>query len=140
MLNKVLLIGNTGNEPDVKVLPNGSKVANISLATSENWKDKSGQRQSRTEWHRIVIYSEPLIGIIEKYVHKGSKLYVEGSLRSRKYEDSNGVSRTSVEIIVQGYSDTIKLLDKKDSEMGSERRDSKEDEMRGEPQDDEIPF
>ena len=82
MLNKVMLIGNVGTDPDIRTMPNGGRVANFSLATSEYWTDKNGQRQSRTEWHKIVIYSENLVKLTEKAIHKGSKLYVEGMINA----------------------------------------------------------
>ena len=121
MINKVTLLGNVGSEPDIRTMPNGNKVANFSLATSESWKDKDGNRQEKTEWHRIVTFQEPLINIIEKYINKGSKLYIEGSLRTRKYTDSNNIDRYTTEVIIQGYSDVLKMLDsKKEAEMKNE--------------------
>ena len=112
MLNKVTLIGNVGSDPDIRSLPNGGRVANFSLATSEYWTDKNGQRQSRTEWHKIVIYNENLVRLVEKAVRKGSKLYIEGMIKSRKYtSQQDGVERTIVEIVLQEYGHTIKLLD-----------------------------
>ena len=114
MLNKVILIGNVGSDPDIRTMPNGGRVANFSLATSEFWTDKNGERQSRTEWHRICIYSEGLVKLVEKAVHKGSKLYVEGMIKSRKYtSQQDGIERNIVEIVLQGYDSTIKLLDSK---------------------------
>lgn len=109
MLNKVTLIGNVGQDPEIKTLPSGSHVANFSLATTEYWKDKNGQKQSSTEWHRIVVYNENLVKLIEKAVHKGSKLYLEGTIRSRKYTDSNNIERVSYEILLQNGS-VFKLL------------------------------
>lgn len=98
-VNKVILIGNLGNDPEVRYTPNGSAVANISLATSETWRDKqSGELQDRTEWHRVVFFSR-LAEIVGEYLHKGSKIYVEGSLRTRKWVDKNGVERYTTEII-----------------------------------------
>ncbi|MEN9782033.1 MAG: hypothetical protein RL208_183 [Pseudomonadota bacterium] len=121
MLNKVTLIGNVGQDPEIKTLPSGNHVANFSLATTEYWKDKSGQKQSSTEWHRIVVYNENLVKLIEKAVHKGSKLYLEGTIRSRKYTDSNSVERVSYEILLQAGAE-LKLLDSKpaNSKNGSE--------------------
>ena len=116
MLNKVILIGNVGSDPDIRMFPNGGRVANFSLATSEYWTDKTGQRQSRTEWHRISVYNEALVRLVEKAVHKGSKLYVEGMIRSRKYtSQQDGTERTAVEIALQGFDHTIKLLDPRPS-------------------------
>lgn len=120
MLNKVILIGNVGSDPDIRTMPNGGRVANFSLATSEYWTDKNSQRQSRTEWHKIVIYNENLVRLVEKTVHKGSKLYIEGMIKSRKYtSQQDGIERNIVEIVLQGYDHTIKLLDPRprDAEM-----------------------
>ncbi|MDR1012495.1 MAG: single-stranded DNA-binding protein [Coxiellaceae bacterium] len=98
-INKVILIGNLGNDPEVRYIPNGSAVTTISLATSESWRDKqSGELQDRTEWHRVVFFSK-LAEIVGEYLRKGSKIYIEGSLRSRKWQDKNGVDRFTVEII-----------------------------------------
>lgn len=108
MLNKVILIGNLGQDPDIRSLPSGNRVANFSVATTEFWKDKTGQRQSSTEWHKVVSYNENIVKLAER-LHKGSKVYVEGAIKSRKYVSSDGVERTIVEIII----DTIKLLDPK---------------------------
>ena len=112
MLNKVILIGNVGSDPDIRTMPNGGRVANFSLATSEYWTDKNSQRQSRTEWHKIVIYNENLVKLTERAIHKGSKIYVEGMIKSRKYtSQQDGIERNIVEIVLQGYDHTIKLLD-----------------------------
>ena len=98
-VNKVILIGNLGNDPEVRYTPNGSAVATISLATSETWRDKqSGELQDRTEWHRVVFFNR-LAEIVGEYLHKGSKVYVEGSLRTRKWQDKNGLDRYTTEII-----------------------------------------
>lgn len=110
-INKVILIGNTGNDPDVRYMPNGNAVATISLATTEGWKDKqTGEKQERTEWHRVVCYSR-LGEIVKEYVRKGNKLYIEGSLRTRKWQDQQGVERYTTEIIAS----EIQMLDGKGS-------------------------
>lgn len=114
MLNKVFLIGNVGVEPEIRDLPNGSSVANFSLATTDYWKDKSGERQSKTEWHRIKVYQENLIKLVKSYISKGSKIYVEGTIKYRKYTDQEGKEKISTEIVVD-YNSTIKLLDSKGS-------------------------
>ncbi len=111
MINKVVLIGNVGQDPDVRVMQNGSKVANFSLATSESWKDRNGEKKEQTEWHKIVVYGDKLPEIIEKYVKKGTKLYIEGSIRSRKYQDTTGQDRTVFEIIIQNFNGAVKILD-----------------------------
>ena len=123
MLNKVILIGNVGSDPDVRTMPNGGRVANFSLATSEYWTDKNSQRQSRTEWHKIVIYNENLVKLVEKAVHKGSKLYIEGMIKSRKYtSQQDGIERVIVEIVLQGYDHTIKLLDSRPRENNEQQQ------------------
>ena len=119
-LNKATLIGNVGSDPDVRVMPNGGKVANFSLATSEYWMDKNFQRQSRTEWHKIVVYNENLIKLVEKAVHKGSKIYLEGIVKNRKYTSQDGIERNITEIVLQGYDHTIKLLDSKPREANND--------------------
>lgn len=111
MLNKVILIGNVGQDPDVRVMQNGTKVANFSVATSESWKDKSGERKESVEWHRICVYSDALAGMIERSVKKGAKVYVEGSIRTRKYTDHSGNEKSVSEIVVHGFSATIRILD-----------------------------
>lgn len=111
-LNKVILIGNVGKEPEIRVMNNGNEVAIFSLATTDSWKDKaSGEKKDRTEWHRIVVYNVGLISIIKSYVKKGSKLYLEGSLQTRKWVDNQGVEKQTTEIILQGYNCNIQLLD-----------------------------
>lgn len=98
-LNKVMIIGNLGNEPEIRVMPNGNAVANFSIATSETWRDRNtNEQQERTEWHRVVIYGK-LAEIVQQYVHKGSKLYIEGRLQTRKWQDNNGQDRYTTEII-----------------------------------------
>ncbi len=150
MLNKAILIGNVGSDPDIRTMPNGGRVANFSLATSEYWTDKNGERQSRTEWHRICIYNEGLVKLVERAVHKGSKLYIEGTIKSRKYtSQQDGIERNIVEIILQGYDHTIKLLDPKpqssenytsqNQQYGATEQNNN-DIVDEEPVDDEIPF
>lgn len=110
-VNKVTLIGNLGRDPEIRSLQNGSKVANLALATSETWKDRdSGERRERTEWHRITIFAEGLVGVAEKYLQKGSQIYVEGSLQTRKWQDQEGQDRYSTEIVVSPYRGTLVML------------------------------
>lgn len=113
-VNKVILIGNVGKDPDVRTSPEGKDVASFTLATSESWKDKSGVRQDRTEWHNIVIFAPGLCNVVKNYVKKGSKLYIEGSLRMRKWQ-KDGVDRYTTEIIVAN----LTMLDSKSSSAGS---------------------
>jgi single-strand DNA-binding protein len=110
-LNKVMLIGNLGKDPEVRSMQNGDKVANISIATSESWRDKaSGEKKEKTEWHRVVIFGK-LAEIVEKYTKKGSKVYVSGSLQTRKWTDSAGAEKYSTEVVLQGFGGELVLLD-----------------------------
>ena len=111
-VNKVILVGNLGADPEVRNLPSGGKVVNLSIATSENWKDKNtGERREKTEWHRVVIFSEGLTRVAESYLRKGSKVYVEGHLRTRKWQDQSGNDRYSTEVVLQGPSAVLTMLD-----------------------------
>jgi len=111
-VNKAILIGNVGSEPEVKFLKSGKPVANFSLATSESWRDQhSGERKERTEWHRVCVFNEGLVKVIEQYVHKGTKLYIEGQIQTRQWEDQTGNKRFSTEIVLQGFNASLTLLD-----------------------------
>ncbi len=111
-VNKVILVGNLGNEPEVRTFQNGGRVANLSLATSENWKDKdSGERKEKTQWHRVVIFNEHLVKIAEQYLHKGSKVYLEGQLETRKWTDQSGVEKYSTEVVLRPYRGELTMLD-----------------------------
>jgi single-strand DNA-binding protein len=111
-INKVILVGNVGKDPEIRTTQDGKEIASFSLATSESWRDKfTGERKDRTEWHRIVIFNEGLVNIIKNYVHKGSKLYIEGSLHTRKWNDNTGVEKFTTEIVLQGYNCTLTILD-----------------------------
>ena len=113
-VNKVILVGNLGRDPEIRAMSNGGKVANLSVATSERWTDKnSGEKKEKTEWHRVIIFDERLVGVIEKYVKKGSKLYLEGQLQTRKWTDQNGVEKHSTEVVLQKYRGQLVLLDSK---------------------------
>ena len=117
-VNKVILIGNLGRDPEVRHFQAGAKIVNFSLATSETWKDKAtGERRERTEWHRVVIFSEGLAGIAEQYLRKGSKVYIEGSLQTREYE-KDGIKRYSTEVVLQGFNSTMTMLDTKEGGGG----------------------
>ena len=110
-LNKVMLIGNLGQDPEVKSFQNGGRIANLRIATSESWKDKSsGERKERTEWHTVVLQSDGLVGVAERYLRKGSKVYIEGQLRTRKWQDQSGNDRYTTEISV-GMNGTLTMLD-----------------------------
>lgn len=111
-VNKVILIGNLGKDPEVRSMQNGSKVCNLSIATSESWKDKaSGERKERTEWHRVVIFNEPLINVAERFLKKGSKVYLEGQIETRKWSDQSGAEKFSTEIVLRPYRGELTLLD-----------------------------
>ena len=113
-INKVILVGNLGADPKVSNTQNGSKIVNLNVATSDTWKDKlSGERKDRTEWHRVVIFNSQLADIAERYLRKGSKVYLEGQLQTRKWEDNNGQERYTTEVVLQNYSGTLVLLDAK---------------------------
>jgi single-strand DNA-binding protein len=111
-VNKVILVGNLGAEPEVRTLPSGNKVVNLSVATSENWRDKNtGERKEKTEWHRVVIFSEGLARVAEQYLHKGSKVYLEGQLQTRKWQDQSGQDKYSTEVVLQGFNSNLTMLD-----------------------------
>ena len=111
-INKVMLIGNLGADPEVKSFQNGGRIANLRIATSENWKDKNtGERKERTEWHSVVLQSEGLVGVAERYLRKGSKIYVEGKLQTRKWQDQSGNDRYSTEIVLTGPGAVLTMLD-----------------------------
>ena len=110
-LNKVFLIGRLGNDPDIKSTQNGKSVAILSLATSESWKDKNtGEKKEKTEWHRIVIFNEGLVNVVQKYLKKGAQVYVEGQISTTKYTDNNGQEKFSTQIVLQGYNSTLTML------------------------------
>lgn len=115
-LNKVLLIGRLGNDPEIKQMQNGKSVARLSIATSESWKDKNtGERKEKTEWHRVVIFNEGLVSVVQKYLKKGAQVYIEGQLNTNKYTDSNGQEKYSTQIVLQGYNSSLTMLDGKNS-------------------------
>ncbi|MHA1529464.1 MAG: single-stranded DNA-binding protein [Alphaproteobacteria bacterium] len=118
-VNKVILIGNLGRDPEVRTFQNGGKVCNLRIATSETWKDReSGERRERTEWHSVAIFSEPLIRVAEQYLRKGSKIYVEGQLETRKWQDQNGQDRYSTEVVLRPYRSELTMLDRRDDGGG----------------------
>ncbi len=111
-VNKVILVGNVGKDPEIRRTQDGRPIANLSLATSETWRDKAtGERKEKTEWHRVVIFSEPLCKVVEQYVKKGAKLYVEGALQTRKWTDQSGVEKYSTEVVLQGFNGSLTMLD-----------------------------
>src|SRR6056300_373563 len=111
-VNKVILIGNLGRDPEVRNFPNGGKVCNLRIATSETWKDRNtGERKERTEWHSVAIFSEPLAKVAEQYLRKGSKVYLEGQLETRKWQDQSGQDKYSTEVVLRPYTSTLTMLD-----------------------------
>lgn len=147
-INKVILVGNVGQDPEVRTTQDGREIANFSLATSESWKDKAtGEKRDKTEWHRVVIFSQGLVNIVKNYVKKGSKIYIEGSLQTRKWTDPQGVEKFTTEIALQNFNSTLQILDSRDRQSsgdssyssGSSNGKSRND-VSVEENDDEIPF
>ena len=121
-LNKVMLIGNLGADPEIRSFQNGGKVANLRIATSENWKDRqTGERKEKTEWHTVAIFSEGLVGVVERFLKKGSKVYLEGKLQTRKWQDQNGQDRYSTEVVLQGPNAVMTMLDGAQGGGGGQR-------------------
>ena len=119
-VNKVILVGNLGKDPEVRRMQNGNPVVNLSVATSENWRDKAtGERKEKTEWHRVVIFSEGLAKVAEQYLKKGSKVYIEGALQTRKWTDQSGVEKYSTEVVLQGFNSNLTMLDGRSGGAGS---------------------
>jgi single-strand DNA-binding protein len=148
-LNKVLLIGRLGADPEIKQMVNGKNVARLSIATSQSWKDKSsGERKEKTEWHRVVIFNEGLVNVVQQYLKKGANIYVEGQIATRKWKDeSTGQDKYSTEIVLQGYNSTLTMLDGRSktdsSNLVTENKSSlpnDSDTNASSDLDDEIPF
>ena len=124
-VNKVILVGNLGADPEVRHTQDGRPIVNLRVATSESWRDKtSGERREKTEWHRVVIFSEGLARVAEQYLKKGSKVYLEGSLQTRKWQDQSGQDRYSTEVVLQGFNSTLTMLDGRQGGGGEERPSS----------------
>ena len=148
-LNKVLLIGRLGNDPEIKQMVNGKNVARLSLATSNTWKDKNtGEKKEKTEWHKVVIFNEGLVKVVEQYVKKGAQVYIEGQLTTRKWKDEKaGIDRYSTEIVLQGFNSSFKILSSKNSQIENNQnvRNEKsalpsDENITSNDLDDEIPF
>jgi len=148
-LNKVTLIGNLGQDPEVRSTQNGGEIATFSIATTESWKDKNtGERKDKTEWHRVVVYSQGLVGVVKNYLKKGSKIYIEGALQTRKWTDNQGIERYTTEVVLQNYNSNLQMLDGRDrsnssmSDNGYNQSASskKNNDVMIEENDDEIPF
>ena len=124
-VNRVILIGNLGQDPEVRSFANGGKIANLRIATSETWKDKnSGERKERTEWHTVTIHSEPLVNVAEQYLRKGMKVYIEGQLETRKWQDQSGNDRYSTEVALRPFRSELQMLDGKSGEDNGTRQQS----------------
>jgi single-strand DNA-binding protein len=117
-VNKVILVGNLGDDPEARSLNNGGEVVNLRVATSENWKDRDGNRQERTEWHRVVIFNENLGRVAKSYLRKGSKVYLEGQLQTRKWQDQSGADKYSTEVVLQRFRGELVLLDRREGGGG----------------------
>lgn len=156
-VNKVILVGNLGKDPEIRRTQDGRPIANLSVATSESWRDKNtGERKEKTEWHRVVIFNEGLCKIVEQYLKKGSKIYLEGALQTRKWTDKDGVEKYSTEVVLQGFNSSLTMLDGRGGgggefaggggEFGSSgpsggaRKPAMAGGGRGNDMDDEIPF
>jgi len=148
-LNKVLLIGRLGNDPEIKQMVNGKNVARLSLATSNTWKDKNtGEKKEKTEWHRVVIFNEGLVNIIQQYVKKGTQVYIEGQLTTRKWKDEKaGIDRYSTEVVLQGFNSSFKILSSKSNQVDKIQNDTpdksslpNDENAPSNDLDDEIPF
>ncbi len=148
-INKVILVGNVGQDPEIRSTSDGREIASFSVATSESWKDKnSGEKKEKTEWHRVVVFSPGLAGIVKNYVKKGTKLYLEGSIQTRKWTDNQGIEKYTTEVVLQNFNSTMQILDSRGGGNSSESY-PKENNSGGKSQnsnvsveehDDEIPF
>ena len=137
-INKVILVGNLGNDPEIRSTSDGREIANISIATSESWKDKNtGERKSKTEWHRVVIFSQGLVGIVKNYLKKGSKIYLEGQLQTRKWVDNAGIEKYTTEIVLQNFNSTLQILDSRQNNPDNQNTNQEAAEN---IIDDDIPF
>lgn len=148
-VNKVTLVGNLGRDPEIRATQDGREIANLAVATSDTWRDKNtGERREKTEWHRVVIFSDGLVNVAKNYLRKGSKVYIEGSLQTRKWTDKEGVEKYSTEVVLQGYNSNLTMLDSRSDGGGASRSDdfggnaqsSKRSGVSEMALDDEIPF
>ena len=148
-LNKVLLIGRLGADPEIKQMVNGKSVARMSIATSNTWKDKNtGEKKEKTEWHRVVIFNEGLVKVVQQYVNKGAQVYIEGQLTNRKWKDEKtGVDKYSTEVVLQGFNSSFKILSSKNNQIGNVQDSNREksslpsdENVSSSDLDDEIPF
>lgn len=145
-INKVILVGNVGKDPEIRTTQDNKEIATITLATSESWRDKmTGEKKDKTEWHRISVFNENLVNIVKNYIKKGSKLYIEGVLRTTKWTDASGNDRYSTDVVLQGYNSMLVMLDSKRSNNGSELGNDEYNQLSSnnslnEELEDDIPF
>ena len=144
-VNKVIIVGNLGKDPEIRHTQSGQAIAQLTVATSDTWKDKQGVKQERTEWHRVVIFNEHLCKVAENYLKKGSKVYLEGALQTRKWTDQSGVEKYTTEVVLQRYNGELTMLDSKSEDGGYNKSNNEEPEVPkpqggGSDFDDEIPF
>lgn len=151
-INKVILVGNLGRDPEIRATQDGREIANLAIATSESWKDKqTGERKEKTEWHRVVIFNDSLVTVVKNYLKKGAKVYIEGALQTRKWTDKDNQERYSTEVVLQGYSSNLTMLDRPSDRGGNSNEYSQEPSYASaaapraskpvaEHLDDEIPF
>ena len=148
-VNKVILVGNLGRDPEIRSTQDGKEIATLAVATSDSWKDKStGERKEKTEWHRVVIFNDGLVGVVKNYLKKGAKVYIEGALQTRKWTDKDGVEKYSTEVVLQGFNSSLTMLDSKGGSGGNDNAynqdrpqvSSAPKAKAAELMDDEIPF
>jgi len=149
-VNKVILVGNLGKDPEIRTTQDGREIANLTIATSEQWTDRnSGEKREKTEWHKVVIFNPNLVTLVKKYVHKGSKVFVEGQLQTRKWQDQSGQDKYTTEVVIQGYNGTLTFLDKagggassasNDSQYAASNAPAEREQFQPAELDDEIPF
>lgn len=144
-VNKVIILGNLGADPEIRTFGNGGKVCNLRIATSERWRDKnSGEQKEKTEWHTVAVFSEGLVNVCEQYLKKGSTVYIEGKLQTRKWQDQSGNDRYSTEVVLQGFDSKLVMLGNKagsDSDnRGGSQQSHENNGYQNQPSDDEIPF
>ncbi|MBI0020996.1 single-stranded DNA-binding protein [Bartonella sp. W8097] len=153
-VNKVILVGNLGSDPEIRRMNSGGEVATLSIATSETWKDKNtGERKDRTEWHKVVIFNENLVKVVEQYLKKGAKVYIEGQLQTRKWQDQSGIDRFTTEVVLQNFRGQLQMLDSRHDDGGSNATTNTQNSAIGsqyaaqkgrtsyqQPLDDDVPF
>ena len=143
-VNKVIIIGNVGKDPEIRSTQDGREIASLAVATSDNWKEKNtGERKEKTEWHKVLVFSSGLVGVIKQYVKKGSKVYIEGALQTRKWQDQSGADRYTTEVVLQAYGGTLTLLDSRgssDNASSAPQEQPQADYGANDELDSEIPF